>query len=334
MMALRDCVRRYGRLPESIVVDGGKEFRSTQFEVICAFYRVTIVRRPPRKGRYGAQIERFFGTHNTMLLHTLQGNTQLRKNVRQMTPAVDPSKTAVWTLLDLHELLEKFYFTIYDSMTHTGILRAPKDAFALGMARHGTRRMRHLAYDQDFLIMTCPGTPKGRAKVQPDGVKINHFYYHAPGLSRHLGKSLEVRYEPFDLSIAYAYFERRWQRVNCRFDNLLSGLGEHELALVTAEYQRLNGKARRERLNDTTLAAFLREVEAKETLLIERKRALEQHRLLCKLNGVPEEKLPARNSIESASAEPVGDAEMTASASLEYDDQPEQEIELFELETY
>jgi hypothetical protein len=34
MMALRLCVRRYARLPETVVVDGGKEFESTYFETL------------------------------------------------------------------------------------------------------------------------------------------------------------------------------------------------------------------------------------------------------------------------------------------------------------
>jgi putative transposase len=277
LMTLRDCVRRYGRLPDTIVVDGGKEFRSTWFEVTCAFYQVRVTRRPPRQARFGAQIERFFGSHNTMLLHTLTGNTQLRKNVRQMTPAVDPAKAAVWTLGALNELLCDFYFEVYDKTEHSGILCSPLTAFNRSLVRHGTRDMRRLVYDQDFLIMTCPSTDKGHAKVQADGVKINYFYYNSPHLRKHLGTSVKVRYEPFDISAAWAFVDGRWVRLRCRFDNLLQGLGEREIALVTEEYKRRYGEARRRRLNDTSLAEFLREVRKKELLLIERKRAMEQH---------------------------------------------------------
>jgi len=277
LMTLRDCVRRYGRLPDAIVVDGGKEFRSTWFEVTCAFYQVRIVRRPPRQGRFGAQIERFFGSHNTMLLHTLEGNTQLRKNVRQMTPEVDPSKAAIWTFGALNDLLCDFYYQVYDQMEHSSILCTPRAAFERSLVRHGTREMRQLVYDQDFLIMTCPSTEKGQAKVQPDGVKINYFYYNSPRLTAQLGKSVKVRYEPYDISKAWAFVDGQWVRLRCRFDNLLLGLSEREIALVTEEYRRLYGAARRRALNDTSLAAFLREVQQKELLLTERKRAMEQY---------------------------------------------------------
>ncbi len=280
LMTLRDCVRRYGRLPSEIVVDGGKEFRSVWFEVACALFKVAIIRRPARQGRYGAQIERFFGTQNSMLLHALRGNTQLRKNVRQMTPAVDPSKSAVWTLATLHEHCEEFLFNVYEQIVHTGIMMTPRNAFQIGLRKHGTRNERALAYDRDFLIMTCPSTKKGTAKVQPDGVKINHFYYNRPGLSRLAGQSVPVRYEPYDISIAYVMVDAEWKRVTSRFDRQLRGLGERELELVTEEYKARYGEAAKARLNDTRLAKFLREVEAKELLLVERRRALELQRLL------------------------------------------------------
>lgn len=331
LMTLRDCVRRHGRLPESIVVDGGKEFRSAWFEVTCAFFRVTVIRRPARQGRYGSQIERYFGSHNTMLLHNLAGNTQLRKNVRQMTPAVDPSRTAVWTLVDLFELLGSFYFEIYDTIIHTSILASPRDAFGKALQLHGNRPSRTLVYDQNFVMMTCPSTPKGTAKVQPDGVKINHFYYNAPGLSRHLGESVPVRYEPFDLSVAYVFVDRAWLRVRCRFGDLLEGLGEHQVALVTEEYKRLYGKARRDRLNDTTLAAFLREVEDKELLLADRKRALEQQRLLARINGTPATPLPSNGGTQASAAQEPQPGQETEPLPQEQEEAP---IALTDMEAY
>ncbi len=32
MMVLRECVKKYARLPQIMVVDGGKEFHSTYFD--------------------------------------------------------------------------------------------------------------------------------------------------------------------------------------------------------------------------------------------------------------------------------------------------------------
>ena len=41
MMALREYVWRYGRLPQTIIVDGGADFRSTYFETLLAYYDCT-----------------------------------------------------------------------------------------------------------------------------------------------------------------------------------------------------------------------------------------------------------------------------------------------------
>ena len=47
MMVLRECVRRHGRFPQSLVVDGGKEFGSIYFDTLLARFECTKKTRPP-----------------------------------------------------------------------------------------------------------------------------------------------------------------------------------------------------------------------------------------------------------------------------------------------
>lgn len=98
MMVLRECVRRHNRLPQCLVVDGGPEFRSTYFEALLARYECTKKTRPPAKARFGSVVERMFGTANTQFVYNLLGNTQITRNVRQVTKSVDPKRLAVWPL--------------------------------------------------------------------------------------------------------------------------------------------------------------------------------------------------------------------------------------------
>lgn len=98
MMILRVCVRRFGRFPQIVVVDGGKEFSSTYFETLLATYQCTKKKRPPTKSRFGSVCERLFGTSNTQFVHNLQGNTQIMRNVRQVTKSINPKEHAIWTL--------------------------------------------------------------------------------------------------------------------------------------------------------------------------------------------------------------------------------------------
>jgi putative transposase len=70
MMALRICVQRFGRFPQAVVVDGGKEFHSVYFDTLLARYHCIKKTRPGAKPRFGSVIERLFGTTNTELVFT------------------------------------------------------------------------------------------------------------------------------------------------------------------------------------------------------------------------------------------------------------------------
>ena len=280
LLTFRDCVKRHGRLPDSIVLDGGKEFRSIWFESLCAFYGITVIRRPKREPRHGAQGERFFGTENTMLLHNLTGNTQLTKNVRQMMPNVAPKTQAIWTLPALYELHQKFLFETYETMPHRELLMSPRQASERSLALFGSRPHRKIEYSGKFLLATCPSTKSGVATVTPNGVKINYFWYNADLLFPFLGKKLRVKFEPYDLSTAWVLVVDRWVRVTSRFQRTLTGLTERELWMITQEYRKRRGDLEYQRLNDRKLILFLREVEKEEQFLLSRKRALELQRVI------------------------------------------------------
>ena len=134
MMALRVCVRQDGRWPHTLVVDGGKECHSRYFDGLLACYYWTKKTRPWAQPRYGSVIERLFGTTPTAFVHNLLGNTQASKVPRQMTPAVDPKRQAVWQLLDLYPFLCEWAYDIYDQREHPALGHRPRDAWAVGRA--------------------------------------------------------------------------------------------------------------------------------------------------------------------------------------------------------
>jgi hypothetical protein len=79
-------------------VDGGPEFGSVYFETLLARYECTKETRPAARPRFGSICERLFGTTNSRFVHTLLGNTQLRRPDRQVTKSGDPKDQACWTL--------------------------------------------------------------------------------------------------------------------------------------------------------------------------------------------------------------------------------------------
>jgi putative transposase len=288
MMVMRDCVERHGRLPDEIVVDGGKDMASTWFEVCCAFYCVTITRRPAGKARFGSRGERAFGTIDTTFLTNCLGNTQLRKNVRQMTPEVDPNHTAVWTMGTLLDAFE-IYFDHYRNLVHRELLVCPRVARQRSVLAGSGRVERRIIFDKNFLINTCPTTKTGQAKVQPDGVKINYLYYTAPVLRLAYGKKVPVRFEPFDMSIAYALVDGKWIELTSKFANCLRGRTERELKLARDEYFRHRSLVEKTRLTEKTFIDFLEFLDRTEEMLIDHHRAIEMRRATGEMGGVEHE---------------------------------------------
>ena len=178
MMALRECVWRYARLPQTLVVDGGQDFRSVYFEALLAYYSFTKATSPWAKPWYGSVIERLFGTANTQFVFNLTGNTQITKQVRQVTQSVDPKRHAIWTLGDLYSYLMTWAYDVYDTAPHPALDLSPREAFRRGMARSGERIHCRIDDDETFRFFSLPTTPKGTAQVEPGrGVKINYVYY-------------------------------------------------------------------------------------------------------------------------------------------------------------
>ena len=288
MAVIRDCVRRWGRLPESLVLDGGKEFQCVWTQTLCARYHVTLIYRPAAKPRYGSQMERPFGTLNTNLIHVLKGNTQLRKNVRQMTNAVDPDNFAVWTFPELCDLLEKYFFEIYDNLEHRELLMSPRECFETSVAQSGHRPMHVIPYDRHFILATCPSPRKGTARVQADGVKVNYLYYNAARLQAHFGKDVEVRYDPGNMGVAFAYIDREWVRLTCtRHAKTVWGLTEKELLEASTEWRRRRSAVEKTRLTDAALIKFLKEVNAEQLMLLRRRQAAEERKRLMEANVYP-----------------------------------------------
>jgi putative transposase len=276
MMALRICVQRHARLPETIVVDNGKEFESTYFETLLARYECTKKRRPPAEARFGSVCERLFGTSNVQFIHNLQGNTQITRNVRQVTKSVDPRNLAVWTLADLDRRLSEFVYEIYDTMEHPALGQSPRDAFQSCLVRTGQRALRLIPYDQDFLMSTFPTTRKGTAKISAGrGVKIHGLYYwhgafDQPAFAR---KQVPVRYDPFDAGTAYAYVGKRWVECCSELHWTFRGRSEKEIMLATEELRRRSKRfGQRYCLTRKRLAEFLQSVEAEEALHLQRLR--------------------------------------------------------------
>lgn len=276
MLTMRECVRRFGRLPQTLVVDGGREFQSTYFETLLACYECVKKTRPPAKSRFGSVCERLFGTANTQFVHNLQGNTQSTRNVRQVTASVNPRDHAIWTLESLAQRLREFAYEIYDAAPHASLGQSPREVFAQGMARSGARAHRLIPYDEQFRIMTLPATYHETATVSPGkGVRLNYLYYWAEAFRDPLveGTRVPVRYDPHDVGVAYAFVRKQWTRCTSEHYRIFRGHSAEELLLAAAElHQRQRKTAQESSITARRLANFLKSIEAEEILLSQRLR--------------------------------------------------------------
>ena len=277
MMIMRNCVMRHNRLPQIIVVDGGPEFRSTYFETLLAKYECIKKTRPPAKARFGSICERLFGTTNTQFVHNLRGNTQITRNVRQVTKSNKPVGQAVWTLSALYTYLSSFLFEIYDTIEHPALGQTPRDAYIMGLKTTGARANRMVSYDQTFLMATFPSTQRGTARVMPGrGVKINGMHYWAeafrdPSLENH---DISIRYDPFDMGTAYAFVNSRWTECHSEHYAVLHGRSQKEIMFASKEVRRRSQLHSRGRfiLTARKLAEILASAESEEERLVQQLR--------------------------------------------------------------
>jgi transposase InsO family protein len=294
MMVIRDCVRRTSRLPQIIVVDGGSDLHGTYFETLAAAFQITIKTRPGAEPRFGSVIERLFNTANKQLVHLLIGNTQITRNVRQVTKSNDPKRLAVWSLGPFYDALCDWAFNRYDTEEHWTLKQSPRDAYSSSLRLTGLRQHRLLRYDEDFQILTLPTTAKETAKNSAGrGVKINYEYYRCNELddAEFDGQALPVRYDPFNYAIAYAYLKDKWVKCYTSSRHQLEGRTQREQEIMSAE-KRMRDTQYSRRLSDRAFQRALkhradqeREREQSERLRLLRKKQSENDLVLRVING-------------------------------------------------
>jgi putative transposase len=243
MLVVRDCVQRHQRFPKTIVADQGSDFKSKYFDMLIAYLGSHKRMRPASKPHFGSIIERFFGLNNTEFVHALRGNNQALQSPRSMSASHNPVDLAVWNLRAFREAFEGFLKNCYHAVEHPALGVSPDRALELGMLQSGARTHTLITYGREFVIATMPTTEKGVAKIRPNSsFKANRIEYFSSSLPIHVGTSLEVKYDPFDVSRAYVMGPSGWIEGVSNYAGTLAGRSEKEMETISTEINELNGR--------------------------------------------------------------------------------------------
>ena len=270
---LWDCVRRHERVPDSVAMDQGAEFQSTDVEVALAALGVAKIESPAGAPRFGAVIERVFGSSNTRFAHELAGNTKLVPLGRRLSPSHRPERTATWTLATLREQCERWFFDVYPSLVHESLGQSPRERFERSLRCAGERVRRHVRCDEALrILLACSARPPIRTVDPGRGLTLSYLrYWHGSFAGGDVsGRSVEVKIDPADCSVVFARVGGQWvtcDLVEARAD--LAGRSWRQIELAIREYrEQYRSAARCRRLNASVLAQLFREVDcAAETEL-------------------------------------------------------------------
>ena len=271
LQLLYDCISRHGRVPDNVVVDQGSDFNSNDFEIALAELRVNKLERPTAAPRFGSVIERWFGINDTEFIHELDGNTKLSHLGRRLSSTHRPSRLAAWTLARLHERCERWLFDVYPTLVHGQLGAAPRDAFEHGLAVGGVRAARSVSLTHDLRILLSQTPQGGPRAVHPvRGITIDylHYWHDDLGLGDVAGSKVEVKVDPLDCTVVFAYVGRRW--ITCRLadgDADLAGRTRKQIRLAIDELQaQRRAGARGRDINARILGRFLLETDAQGKL--------------------------------------------------------------------
>lgn len=172
---LRDCARRHGRLPESIMTDWGADFESVFYRDFLARYLIESFKRPVTAGRWGSAIEKLFDTFKTLLLRTQPGFVPAIRERRSMSSDYQPENDAQHSLVRGYELIRLFIDTWLNPHARGLSTKAPTILMAEGLLRYPNSGFRVSPDDLTFLVNTSVPAPRESYKlISNSGIRMQN----------------------------------------------------------------------------------------------------------------------------------------------------------------
>jgi len=184
--AFLDCLRQAVAargIPVRLYVDNAKQFRSPQLARIAASIGMMVTHTPPYQPEGRGKIERFFRSVREQFLANL-----------------DPKRTL--TLVELNDRLWAWLEQVYHVSEHSGLGTTP-----LLRWQRDIERIRQLPPSSDLRRLFFYRL--NRLARRDSTFLLRGYFYEAP--SHLAGKTIEVRFDPLDLSQVEIYFQGQAQ---------------------------------------------------------------------------------------------------------------------------
>ena len=149
----------------------------------------------------------------------------------------------------------------------------PREEYEAGIILSGVRPYRDVDYDLKFLMQTLPTSDRGEKLLvhSGKGVQVHYEFYRSKKLDEVVGKEVEVRTDPFDISRVFAFVKGEWTQCDAAHFLALRQHSERELQLISDElHRRRSVSAQQYPITIQRIAEFLASVEAEEQFGIQR----------------------------------------------------------------
>jgi len=208
---LRDCVRRHGRLPESIVADAGADFRSNFYHEFLASAIVEKIQRPVAAGRWGAPVERAFGKFTTEVIRGLPGNIRAIKEDRATTREFRSDQQAAIEPVMLHEIFESFAASWFNAFSSGANTVAPCIRMRESLERYSLSGVEK-KLDLAFMVGTSIILERSTFEVDPQrGIRAQERHYVPSALAMRRSQRIEeLRVDPENINVVYALCNEKW----------------------------------------------------------------------------------------------------------------------------
>ncbi|WP_419771316.1 MAG: Mu transposase C-terminal domain-containing protein [Candidatus Marinarcus sp.] len=198
-------------VPRIIGVDNGSDLVSSDMQMVCDEYGITLMKRPVARPQFGAHVERVLGTINKEI-HNLAGTTFSNINEKGV---YDSAKEAMFTVEELTQWIIHYIVNVYHKKYHHGIQTTPEEKYFKGIfgdeETAGTGILPPITDDMEELRVSL--LPTEFRTVQKDGITLDGISYYSDVLRHWIGKKdskkskikHKIKRDPLNIQKIYFY---------------------------------------------------------------------------------------------------------------------------------